>query len=150
MVLPLLIKMEFEVNDQLFHCWSEIFPLKRHSYDLTGGQAWLWVSISVPECTWMSRVGRAIFRIKSYEKPFYVAAAVKPLVYVFSSILDALWHWASMALAPSCRVGTSRLARLSLRAGFHTRPPFLECLERQEQREMLHRPAYEVTSLDTA
>src|SRR5713101_5519634 len=83
MVLPLLIKMEFEVHDQLFHCWSEIFPLKRHSYDLTGGQAWLWVSISVPECTWMSRVGRAIFRIKSYEKPFYVAAAVKPLVYVF-------------------------------------------------------------------
>ncbi len=55
-----------------------------------------------------------------------------------------------MALAPSCRVGTSRLARLSLRAGFHTRPPFLECLERQEPRETLHRPAYEVTSLDTA
>ena len=28
MVLPLLIKMEFEVHDQLFHCWSKIFPLK--------------------------------------------------------------------------------------------------------------------------
>src|SRR6267143_1029241 len=36
-VLPLLIKMEFEVNDQLFHCGSKIFPLKRHSYDLTVG-----------------------------------------------------------------------------------------------------------------
>ena len=23
-VLPLLIKMEFEVNDQLFHCWSKV------------------------------------------------------------------------------------------------------------------------------
>jgi len=66
MVLPLLITMAFEVNrhyrnrkqflaieiacvraakavfpimsnDQLFHCWSKIFPLKRHRYDLTGG-----------------------------------------------------------------------------------------------------------------
>src|SRR5712692_1840064 len=37
MVLPLPIKMEFEVNDQLFHCWSKIFPLKRHSADLTVG-----------------------------------------------------------------------------------------------------------------
>ena len=37
MVLPLLIKMEFEVHDQLFHCWSKIFPLKRHSADLTVG-----------------------------------------------------------------------------------------------------------------
>ena len=37
MVLPLLIKMEFEVNDQLFHGWRKIFPLKRHSYDLTVG-----------------------------------------------------------------------------------------------------------------
>ena len=36
-VLPLLIKMEFEVNDQLFHCWSKVFPLKRHSDDLTVG-----------------------------------------------------------------------------------------------------------------
>src|ERR1700694_1433293 len=27
-VLPLLIKMEFEVNDQLLHCWSKVFPLK--------------------------------------------------------------------------------------------------------------------------
>src|SRR5713101_1834364 len=36
-VLPLLIKMEFEVHDQLFHCWSKVFPLKRHSYDLTVG-----------------------------------------------------------------------------------------------------------------
>src|SRR5215831_73618 len=36
-VLPLLIKMEFEVNDQLFHGWSKVFPLKRHSYDLTVG-----------------------------------------------------------------------------------------------------------------
>src|SRR6266567_6028260 len=34
-VLPLLIKMEFEVHDQLFHGWSKVFPLKRHSYDLT-------------------------------------------------------------------------------------------------------------------
>src|SRR5262249_34483496 len=33
-VLPLLIKMAFEVHDQLFHGWSKIFPLKRHSYDL--------------------------------------------------------------------------------------------------------------------
>src|SRR4030095_14226122 len=37
MVLPLLIKMEFEVNDQLFHGWSKIFSLKPHSYDLTVG-----------------------------------------------------------------------------------------------------------------
>ena len=37
MVLPLLIKMEFEVDDQLFHGWSKIFPLKRHSYDLKVG-----------------------------------------------------------------------------------------------------------------
>ena len=37
MVLPLLIKMEFEVNDQLFHGWRNVFPLKRHSYDLTVG-----------------------------------------------------------------------------------------------------------------
>ena len=37
MVLPLLIKMAFEVDDQLFHGWSKIFPLKRHSYDLTVG-----------------------------------------------------------------------------------------------------------------
>ena len=36
-VLPLLIKMEFEVNDQLFHGWSKVFPLKRHSDDLTVG-----------------------------------------------------------------------------------------------------------------
>ena len=36
-VLPLLIKMDFEVHDQLFHCWSKVFPLKRHSYDLTVG-----------------------------------------------------------------------------------------------------------------
>ena len=36
-VLPLLIKMEFEVNDQLFHGWRKVFPLKRHSYDLTVG-----------------------------------------------------------------------------------------------------------------
>jgi len=71
------------------------------------------------------------------------------LAYVFSSILDALWHQTTIALAPSCSVGTSRLARLSLRTGFHTRPPFPECLEHQEQRKTLHRPAYEVTSLDT-
>jgi hypothetical protein len=37
LMLPLLIKMEFEVNDQLFHGWRKVFPLKRHSYDLTGG-----------------------------------------------------------------------------------------------------------------
>ena len=36
-VLPLLIKMAFEVHDQLFHCGSKVFPLKRHSYDLTVG-----------------------------------------------------------------------------------------------------------------
>src|SRR4029450_7354223 len=35
--LPLLIKMEFEVNDQLFHGWSKIFLLKRHGDDLTVG-----------------------------------------------------------------------------------------------------------------
>src|SRR6266849_1678727 len=34
LVLPLLINMAFEVHDQLFHCWSKIFPLKRHSADL--------------------------------------------------------------------------------------------------------------------
>jgi hypothetical protein len=28
LVLPLLITMEFEVDDQLFHGWSKIFPLK--------------------------------------------------------------------------------------------------------------------------
>jgi hypothetical protein len=32
-VLPRLIKMEFEVDDPLFHGWSTIFPLKRHRYD---------------------------------------------------------------------------------------------------------------------
>ena len=37
MVLLVLIKMAFEVDDQLFHGWSKIFPLKRHSYDLTVG-----------------------------------------------------------------------------------------------------------------
>ena len=36
-VLPLRIKMEFEGNDQLFHCWRKVFPLKRHSYALTVG-----------------------------------------------------------------------------------------------------------------
>ena len=36
-VLPLLIKMEFEVHDQLFHGWSKVFSLKRHSDDLTVG-----------------------------------------------------------------------------------------------------------------
>ena len=35
--LPLLIKMAFEVNDQLSHGWSKVFPLKRHSDDLTVG-----------------------------------------------------------------------------------------------------------------
>ena len=50
------------------------------------------------------------------------------LVDVFSSILDALWHRASMALAPSFGVGTPtpHLARLSFRAGSHARQPFLE------------------------
>jgi len=38
----------------------------------------------------------------------------------FPSILNAV-VWASIALAPFCGVGTSRLARLSLRAGSHTR-----------------------------
>jgi hypothetical protein len=37
MVLPLFIQMEFAVHDQLFHCWRKIFPLQRHSYDLTVG-----------------------------------------------------------------------------------------------------------------
>jgi hypothetical protein len=37
LVLPLLIKMAFEVHDQLFHGWSKVFPLKRHSDDLTVG-----------------------------------------------------------------------------------------------------------------
>src|SRR3989475_235705 len=36
-VLPLLIKMEFEVHDQLLHGWSKVLPLKRQSYDLTVG-----------------------------------------------------------------------------------------------------------------
>src|SRR5262245_34143175 len=35
-VLLLLIKMAFEVNDPLFHGWSKVLPLKRHSADLTG------------------------------------------------------------------------------------------------------------------
>ena len=48
------------------------------------------------------------------------------LVYVFSSILDALWHRATIALAPSCGMGTPHLARRALRAGSHTRQPFLE------------------------
>jgi hypothetical protein len=37
-----------------------------------------------------------------------------------------LWHRASIALAPSCGVGTSRLERLSVRAGSHARQPFLD------------------------
>ena len=48
------------------------------------------------------------------------------LVYVFSSILDALWHRATIALAPSCGMGTPHLARRALRAGSHTRQPFLD------------------------
>jgi hypothetical protein len=36
-VLPLLIKMAFEVNDQWCHGWSKVFSLKRHSDDLTVG-----------------------------------------------------------------------------------------------------------------
>jgi hypothetical protein len=37
MVLPLLIKMECEVDDQWFHGWRKIFPLKRPSSDLKVG-----------------------------------------------------------------------------------------------------------------
>jgi hypothetical protein len=37
MVLPLLIKMAFEVHDQLFHGGRKIFPLKRHRANLTVG-----------------------------------------------------------------------------------------------------------------
>jgi len=48
-----------------------------------------------------------------------------PLAYVFSSILDALWHQTTIALAPSCGMGTPHLARLTFRAGSHTRQPFL-------------------------
>jgi len=33
----------------------------------------------MPECTWVSRVGRAIFRIKLYEKPYSRAAIVASL-----------------------------------------------------------------------
>jgi hypothetical protein len=36
-VLPLLIKMECEGNDQWFHGWSKILPLKRHSSALPVG-----------------------------------------------------------------------------------------------------------------
>jgi hypothetical protein len=48
------------------------------------------------------------------------------LVDVFSSLLDALWHRASMVLAPSFGMGTPHLARLSFRAGSHARQPVLE------------------------
>src|SRR5207247_3548393 len=33
-----------------------------------GCRKWLWVSIAMQNLTWTSRAGRAIFRIKSYEK----------------------------------------------------------------------------------
>ena len=36
-MLPLLIKMECEVHDQWLHGWRKVFPLKRHSDDLTVG-----------------------------------------------------------------------------------------------------------------
>ena len=49
-----------------------------------------------------------------------------PLAYVFlPSILCALCHTASITLAASCGVGSSRLQRPSLRAGAHTRHPML-------------------------
>src|SRR5262245_37261818 len=35
-LLPLLIKMEGEVHDQLLHCWSKIFPLKRRGGRIPG------------------------------------------------------------------------------------------------------------------
>jgi len=57
---------------------------------------------------------------------FYVAAVVKPPGVCFFPPFRTLWHRASIALAPSCGVGTSPLARRSLRAGSHTRQPFLE------------------------
>jgi len=48
------------------------------------------------------------------------------LAYVFSSILDALWHQTTIALVPSYGMGTPHLARLTLRAGSHTRQPCLD------------------------
>jgi hypothetical protein len=48
------------------------------------------------------------------------------LAYGFSSILAALWHQTTMALGPSYGMGTPHLARLTLRAGSHTRQPWLD------------------------
>ena len=72
------------------------------------------------------------------------------LVDVFSSILDALWHRASMALAPSFGVGT-RISHdcLSVRALTPVNR-FSRRLECYEQLETLHRPACQGTSLDAA
>src|SRR5215472_16811429 len=57
---------------------------------------------------------------------FYVAAVVKPPCVCFFPPFWTLWHRASIALAPSCGVGTSHLVLLSLRAGSHARPSFLD------------------------
>src|SRR5207245_370152 len=79
-------------------------------------------------------VGRS--REKCFKLPSMLPLLSSLLVYVFSSILDALWHrldalWhrATIALAPSCGMGTphlARRARRALRAGSHTRQPFLD------------------------
>src|SRR5215471_1924676 len=89
-------------------------------------------------------------RAWSHYSTFYVAAVVKPPWGCFFPPFWTLWHRASIALAPSCGGGTSRLARLSRRAGSHARQPLLEALERHEQRETWHRPACQGTSLDAA
>ena len=72
------------------------------------------------------------------------------LVYVFSSILDALWHRATIALAPSCgmepRISHDGLSVRALTPGNH----FSRHLERHKQPEPLPRPACAVTSLDVA
>ena len=72
------------------------------------------------------------------------------LVYVFflpSGRCDTgpRWLW-RLPVVWEPRVSHDCLAVRALTPGHR----FSLCLERQEQRETLHRPAYEVTSLDTA
>jgi hypothetical protein len=57
--------------------------------------------------------------------PSMLPSLSSPLVYIFSSILAAL-ALASIALAHSGGVGTSRPVRLSLHAGSRACHPFLE------------------------
>ncbi len=47
------------------------------------------MSISIPECTWVSQVGREIFRIKSYEKRYRWYYSPLPLLGLVERLLLA-------------------------------------------------------------